>query len=127
MSCEETSPLLVSYHFGEVSPAERGAVEQHLLGCAGCLRDYLDLKREIETAAHDAAPSRAARLRLRAAVQAELAPAPRAWAWWERPLAVVLAGAAVATALFALQLVATQEGSLPRTLDRAPVLQRQAR
>lgn len=36
MDCRETRRMLSAYHDGELSPAERAGVEEHLRGCAGC-------------------------------------------------------------------------------------------
>ena len=36
MDCRETQRMLSAYHDGELSPAERAGVEEHLRGCAGC-------------------------------------------------------------------------------------------
>ena len=75
----------------------RARVETHLRGCRSCLDAYLSLKRSIEAA--DLKPSDEARVRLRDAVARELSAAePAAWLWWERPLAVAFAAAAVALA-----------------------------
>ena len=97
MTCDQSQAELTAFQLGVVDGAARGALEEHLLGCADCLRSFLRLKRAMETAELEPAPSDAVRVRLRAAVAAELAPAGR---WWERPLAFALAGAAV-TAAFA--------------------------
>lgn len=123
MSCSETQPELVAYHFGETSPETRSEIEDHLLGCRSCLSQFLDLKRAIETADLDAGPSEQARLALRRAVAREVVPpAPRAWSWWERPAALVFAGATVAVALLIVQVVSTGRGSMPHSLDEAPAL-----
>ena len=121
MSCTEIRPELVAFHFGEIEPETRAAIEEHLLGCADCLREFLELKRAIETAALEAGPSESARERLRQAVAAEVNPAPllRPWSWWERPAAVVFAGAAVLAAILFVQMVSTGPGAEPRSLDEA--------
>jgi anti-sigma factor RsiW len=121
MSCTEVQIELVAYHFGEVEPELRSEIEQHLLGCKHCLAELLALKREIETAESDAAPSRAAHDRLRQAVELHLHPPRREWSWWERPLALLSAGAAVAAALFVLQVVSTSPGTAPHSLSRQPL------
>lgn len=118
MSCAEIQPELVCYHFGEIEPELRDAVESHLRSCSACLDDFLALKREIETAGTDAAPSRAAYARLRRAVERQVRPPRRRpWSWWERPVALLVAGAAVAAAIFVLQTISTGPGSEPRTLS----------
>ena len=97
MRCEVIQPELVSFHFGDVEETGRARVEAHLRGCRSCLDAYLSLKRSIEGA--DMKPSDEARVRLRDAVARELSAAELvAWSWWERPLAVAFAMAAVALA-----------------------------
>ena len=95
MEHEVTQPELVSFYFGDVEEEVRARVETHLRGCSACLDAYLSLKRSIEVT--DLAPTEADRVRLRDAVARELSAAgPAPWLWWERPLAVAFAMAAVA-------------------------------
>lgn len=122
MNCTTIQPELVAYHFGELSPETRSDVERHLLACRHCLADFIDLKRSIETDG-DERPSEEARLALRRAVAAELAPPPRAWSWWERPTALLLAGATVVVALMVLKAVSTGEGAPPHSLRDAPSIE----
>ena len=97
MHCEVIQPELVSFYFGDVEDKARARVETHLRTCRSCLDAYLSMKRSIEAA--DLKPSEEARVRLRNAVARELSAAePAAWLWWERPLAVAFATAAVALA-----------------------------
>jgi anti-sigma factor RsiW len=119
MSCTEIRPELVGYHFGESEPETRSAIEAHLLGCRECLREYLDLKRAVETAPDGERPSPEARDRLRRAVAAIVAPElePRAWSWWERPAAFVFAGAMVLAALMFMQSVSTGAPEMPNSLE----------
>ncbi|MBI5545800.1 MAG: zf-HC2 domain-containing protein [Deltaproteobacteria bacterium] len=107
MDCKLIEPELVAYHFGSVSDQTRSAIEEHLLGCPGCLKSMLALKREIETAEEGPQPSATARVKLRSAVARELGvPDPhRQWSWWERPVAFALAGAALLVASFALRVL----------------------
>jgi anti-sigma factor RsiW len=121
MDCGVIERDLVSYHFGVIEDDARRAIEAHLVGCAACLRDFLTLKREIETA--DARPSRAAQARLRRAVAQEIgATHPRlARSWWERPLALGLAGVTLVGAIFAVHLLASTPGSAPHTPTTQPV------
>lgn len=115
MTCKRVSEDLVAFHFGTVTEDQRTAVEAHLPTCADCLRAYLAVKREIETAASTQRPSDAARARLRRAVAREIGAeaSTRPWTWWERPLAFGLAGAAVFAAVFAVQTLSTSSGTLP--------------
>jgi anti-sigma factor RsiW len=119
MSCDRVQPELVAFHFGVVGDELRRVVEEHLPRCERCLADYLALKREIETAESEPRPSPAARAKLRRAVAEELGlgAAPRAWSWWERPLAFGFASAAVLAAVFAVNVVMSSPGSRPRSLE----------
>lgn len=101
MDCPLIRGELVAYHFGSVDEATRDAVEAHLLGCPGCLRAFLALKREIETAGASPRPSPAARERLRQAVARDLASRASAARplWWRRPLAFGFVTAAAAAAM----------------------------
>lgn len=97
MHCEVTEAEVVSFYFGDVEDKARARVETHLRRCRSCLDAYLSLKRSIEAA--DLEPADEARVRLRDAVARELSAAePAVWLWWERPLAVAFATAAVALA-----------------------------
>ncbi len=119
MSCTTIQPELVAYHFAELSPETRSDVEEHLLACHRCLADFIDLKRAIEADDGDC-PSDDLRLALRRAVASELAPPPRAWSWWERPAALLLAGATVLVALMVLHAVSTGDGAPPHSLREPP-------
>jgi anti-sigma factor RsiW len=105
VDCQLIQRDLIGYHLGTVSDGEREAVETHLVGCASCLRTYMALKAHGDRAAHgDEGPSEAARVKLRAAVEARFRPtaARRVGRWLKRPVplyqgltvAVVLALAA---------------------------------
>ena len=123
MTCTEIQPELVAYHFGDVSDEARGGIEEHLLACARCLKDFLELKREIETGDGGPRPSPAARARLREAVAEELGVRPRparAWSWWERPLAFGFAGSAVVGAVMVVRLLAAGSGAPPHTVGAVP-------
>jgi len=115
MNCEKIRPELVAFHFGTVSDDARREVEAHLVGCPACLREYFEIKTEIETAAAVERPSPSARARLRRAVLREVVgeEPTRPWAWWERPLAFGFASAAVFAAVFAVQALASGTGVLP--------------
>lgn len=106
MSCTEIRPDLIDYHFGAAGD-RREAIEEHLLGCRDCLRDFLAIKREIETASLAEAPSADARDRLRRAVAVEVGAAIRPWRWWERPAAFAAAAASVLAAIKFVQVVST--------------------
>jgi len=113
MTCDQCQAELAGFQLGFVEDDTRDALERHLLECADCLRSFLRLKRSMETAELEPAPSDAARLRLRAAVASELSPADRSWRWWERPLAFALAGAAVTVAFAFVQALSLLPGLPP--------------
>ncbi len=111
MDCKLIRPDLVAYHFGSVEVCSRDAVEAHLVECRECLKAYLALKREIETAHAAPTPSQAARERLRRAVAREVALRPRAPMqrnWWRRPLAFGFAVAASAALMLTVVSVRAQ-------------------
>jgi anti-sigma factor RsiW len=117
MTCDQCQAELTGFQLGVVDGGVRDALEEHLQGCAGCLRSFLRLKRAMETAELEPAPSDAVRMRLRASVAAELsasqAPADRPWRWWERPLAFALAGASVLVAFAFVQGLSLTQGFPP--------------
>ena len=120
MSCDTVEPELVAYHFGTLEPEARQAVEEHLPSCVHCLREFIALKRDIETSEEEPPPSQAARERLRLAVARELrvrAPA-RSWRWWERPLAFGGALAVLAGAILMTYTASVREAVAPRALSR---------
>jgi len=120
MSCDTVRPELVAYHFGTIELGARQAVEDHLTGCVGCLREFMALKRNMETAEEEPLPSRGVRERLRSAVAREVrghAPS-RAWRWWERPLAFGGALAVLMGAILVTQRAALREGVAPRGLSQ---------
>jgi anti-sigma factor RsiW len=123
MTCERVLPELVTYHFGVIEDGPRREVEQHLVGCPDCLRNFLAIKRDIETAESGPRPSPAVLDRLRVSAAHELGlPGPRRWSWWERPLAFGFAGVAVLVAIGAVAALARSPGSAPRGLDTLPVM-----
>lgn len=122
MDCRLIEPDLVPYHFGDIEEEARLQVEQHLTECPQCLRDFIALKREMETA--PARPSTAAKDRLRRAVLREVGTRRVTWSWWERPLAAAFASAAVFAAMLTVHVIASSEGAPPHTMTvegpRAP-------
>jgi hypothetical protein len=126
VDCVTIRAALLGYHLGSCEDEECERVDGHLLGCQGCLRAYLALRRAAEAvppagaaasgATDDGAgprPSQAMRLRLRADVARSFrrTPARRLRQLLGRP---VLYQAATA-ALLLLFL-----GLLPRWLREAP-------
>jgi anti-sigma factor RsiW len=128
MSCDKFQPELVGYHFGLVAEETRQELEQHLVGCPDCIRAFVAIKRDIETAESAPAPSERVRQRLRRSVAQELGlvEPQRKWSWWERPLAFSFAGAAVVAALFAVHVLASSAGSMPHGLRAQPSISRPA-
>jgi anti-sigma factor RsiW len=120
MSCDMVKPELIAYHFGAIGPEAREAVEEHLPGCGSCLREFIALKRDIETGEGEPRPSQAARERLRLAVARELhvRPPARSWRWWERPLALSGSLAVLAGALLMTYSASVREAVAPRTLHQ---------
>ncbi len=121
MSCSEIQQELVGYHFGIVEQDDaRRRLEDHLVGCPDCIKAFVAIKRDIETAASGPRPSAAARQRLRLDVAEELGQRPRRWSWWERPLAFGFAAVALFLAMFAVSVLASGAGSVPHGMaDRA--------
>jgi hypothetical protein len=124
MSCHEFQADLVGYHFAIMSAEARRALEAHLVTCTDCVRAYVAIKRDLETAEDGPRPSPRARDRLRASVAAELGTTPRAWAWWERPLAFTLATAATALAMFAVTQLSTAHARPPHAFEDATIIKR---
>jgi anti-sigma factor RsiW len=120
MSCDTVKPELIAYHFGTIGPEAREAVEEHLPGCANCLREFIALKRDMETSEGEPRPSKAARERLRLSVARELhvRPPARSWRWWERPLALGGSLAVLAGAIFMTYSASIREAAAPRTLHQ---------
>ncbi len=122
MTCEAVLPELVSYHFGLLESGERTQVEGHLATCPSCVAAFIDLKRAIETADAAPAPSETARARLRRAVQAELAPAPRRS--WEMPVTFAAAAVLVLVASAATRAVTSGPGAPPYALHETGAFRR---
>jgi len=124
MTCHEYQADLVGYHFAITSAEARRALEAHLVDCPACIRAFVAIKRDLETADDGPRPSERARDRLRASVAAELGKTPRVWSWWERPLAFTLATAATALAMFAVTQLSTGDASPPHAFEDAALIRR---
>jgi anti-sigma factor RsiW len=127
MDCSLTQGMLIGYHFACVSDEERSDVEAHLVACTECLRTYLALKAHVDRGASGTppssaaeVPSEAARLRLRAAVQARFQPtsARRLARWFATPVPLYQGMAVAAALLLAFAL----EPALARTFHPAPAV-----
>jgi hypothetical protein len=70
MNCQQTD--WVGFHFATLEAPARAALENHLLVCPACLRDYLRVKRSLEATLEGPAgvPSPQLKARLFAAVAA---------------------------------------------------------
>ena len=110
MDCSLIQPELVSYHFGTIEGEARERVEQHLTACPKCLADFIALKRTMEVS--EDKPSQAAKDRLRRAVALEVRRSV-SWSWWERPLALAFAAAAILVAGSMVHALATGDGAAP--------------
>jgi anti-sigma factor RsiW len=120
MDCTLIQGQLIGYHFATVSDDERAEVEGHLLGCTACLRTYLALKTHVDRGTiDDEVPGEAARLRLRAAVQARFRPTParRVGRWFTRPVPLYQS-LAVAAVVFLCGALAP---AVARTIHPGPV------
>jgi hypothetical protein len=122
MSCEQVETELVGYHFGVIDDGPRCEVEEHLLDCPICLRAFLALKRDIETAESCPRPSPVVRDRLRASAMRELGLESRPWSWWERPLALGFAGTVTLIAIMSVTAFARGPGTPPCGLTNLPVI-----
>jgi hypothetical protein len=110
MDCTLIQGNLIGYHFATVSGSERAEVEGHLVACTACLRTYLALKSHVDRGTlEDEVPGEAARLRLRAAVQARFRPTParRVGRWFTRPVPLYQGLAVAAVVLLATALAPT--------------------
>jgi anti-sigma factor RsiW len=107
MDCALIQGKLIEYQFAALEDGDREGVEAHLLGCTSCLRTYLALKAQVDRGSGGGeGPSEAARVRLRAAVEARFRSTPgrRLRRWLSRPVPLYqgLAVAAVVAAASAL-------------------------
>jgi anti-sigma factor RsiW len=126
MDCALIQGHLIGYHFATVSDDERAEVEGHLVTCTACLRTYLALKAHVDRGAvDDEVPGEAARLRLRAAVEARFRPthARRVGRWFTRPIPLyqslaVAAAVVLATALGPTLAHAIHPGPAAHTAER---------
>lgn len=117
MTCREMEADLIPYHFGTLDPEARPGLEEHLAACPGCVRGFIAVKREIETAELGPRPSPAAKARLRRAVAEEVRRPARAWSWWERPFAFGFASATVMAAMLVMRLLTSGAGTMPYALS----------
>lgn len=119
MTCSEHQADLVGYHVAILGAEARRALEAHLVACPHCVAAYIAIKRDLETAEDGPRPSGAARARVRASIAAELGKRPRAWSWWERPLAFTLATAATVLAMVAVTKLHAGDASPPHAFEDA--------
>ena len=100
MTCDESKDQLAAFHFGELELHKRTQLEEHVTTCLHCVRELIELKRDVELCEGGPRPSGEARRDLREAVAAELG---LRWNWWERPVAFFLAATSVVLAVFLVQ------------------------
>jgi hypothetical protein len=124
MSCHEFQADLVGYHFAVLSADARRALEAHVVECPACIRTYIAIKRDLELADDGPRPSEQARARLRASMAAELGKSPRAWSWWERPLAFTFATAATLLAMVAVTQLYVHDANPPHAFEDAALIRR---
>ena len=117
MKCAEISRELVAYQFNALDDETRRAVETHLVECTDCVREFVTLKRAVESSEDVPKVSNAARSKLRRAVAKELGIGATQWSWWERPLALAVAASIVLVAGGVTRALATSQGSPPHALS----------
>jgi hypothetical protein len=102
---------LIGFHWGTLDDATRARVEEHLGGCLGCVRAYLDVKRALEREPPpEERPSELLKARLRADVARRFGRR-RALAWAGGAAAAATA-AAIALVLL-LRPITSPTGSAP--------------
>lgn len=116
MECGLIREALVAFHFDEIDGATRAAVEAHLPGCPACVREFLALKRGIESSAGAPAPPASMRARVRASVVLELR-ARRRW----RTVAPLAMATAVLLAVLAIALQHGAPAHAPRSAGSVEV------
>jgi anti-sigma factor RsiW len=115
MKCDEARNELVALSLGLVEAADRDAVEAHLAECSACVREFLAVKRAMESCDEESTegPSELSRARLREAVAVELDVASAQRRWWERPLAIAVAACAVLGAGLTTNILTSGPGAPP--------------
>ncbi len=95
----------MDFHFGKIDPTDRQLVEQHLLSCSSCLKEYFELKRDLEVNGEADRPSDIVRHRIRrdfaSYVENLVSEETRAWVAARR-LKLTFGALAVAAAIFLL-------------------------
>jgi anti-sigma factor RsiW len=74
MDCKGFDEELISYVLGVSSDEARAEMDGHVLGCADCLRHFLEIKRHVERTEGGPRPSPRVKERLREALFVETAP-----------------------------------------------------
>jgi anti-sigma factor RsiW len=121
VTCSQASELLTAFVDGELTAAEKAAVEAHLAGCAVCQAQVASLRAAIGTLA--ALPALEPSPAFEEAVLAALRPTRTHRPHWARRAAVLLvAGGAVAAALvvvpkLGLRGASTSELAMAAELD----------
>lgn len=89
MDCRLIRENLIAYHLAAAGEEQQREVEEHLVVCSGCLRDFLRLKHHIEAGAWlSQRPAPAVRQRLRRDVEAAFRPSAseRMRQWLRTPI-----------------------------------------
>ena len=118
MDCALIQGKLIEYQFAALEDADCENVEAHLLACKDCLRTYLALKAHVDRGSGAGeVPSEAARLRLRAAVEARFRSTAtrRLRRWLSRPVPLYQGLAVAALVAAAVALVPTLARSFRST------------
>jgi anti-sigma factor RsiW len=116
MDCRLIQDELLPYVMATLSDEDRERTDAHLLACAGCLRMYLRLKRDVQRGASlGARPSDETRRRIRADVASLVQPrgAARVRQWLRRPIPLYQ-GLAVAAVTAGIAI------GLPQALSALP-------
>jgi anti-sigma factor RsiW len=120
MSCANKSrdfePELTAYVDGELSAADREALQRHLPSCASCQQTLALLQRTARSLA--ALPAFEPSMALRRQVLSRLDEPPKGlWQWLSRPRVVMPSFGLVAAALVAGIFLVRSEPSLPVDLE----------
>lgn len=102
MNCQLTSFEMLDFHFGSIASERRTIVEGHLLECKDCLKQYLNLKADVElNHTGDTQPSPFMRHRIRAEFSAYAAEQEenRVIGLFKFPPKIVMTGVAAAATI----------------------------
>ncbi len=122
MTCDSIQDELIGYQFATLDASTRTRVEAHLICCASCVREFVQLKRDIEQPAAGPLPSKESRTRLREEIARELAGRGRArmrrTRFWEPSFALGFAAAAMIATVGITYSINSGTGNAPHSLRR---------